>query len=289
MLHHFIINPRWGRTRAGRRIADLEQAARDRKLPYRFTITKRPGHAVELTRRAVAEGAATLIAVGGDGTVHEVLNGLDDKTPLGIVPVGTCNDIAHSLGLPTKNWRAALDVIARGHVLHADVGRCGDRRFLSVAGMGLDSMVGVAANRLPHFLRARATYIPILLANLLIKRPLLFRIVTDRETIEQPAWMVAVANTEAYGGGMRIAPQARPDNGLFHVCIIGPISRLEFIRVFPLVYRGAHVSHPMVRIIEARRVRISCARRCPIIADGEPVGRLPASFEIEPRRLAVFA
>jgi len=288
MLHFFIINPRWGRKRAGGSIAGLEAALRQRNLNYRLAISEKPGHATELARHAVAEGAGAVIAVGGDGTVNEVLNGLSGAATLGIVPVGTCNDIARNLGLPAGDWRAALDVIAAGHVKHVDAARCGDKRFLSVAGMGLDSRVAASFQRLPRFARFRATYVLLLLKSLLTQRPSPFRLVADGKTIAQEAWLVAVANTEAYGGGMRIAPGARPDDGRLHVCIVGPIPRLEFVRWFPRVYRGAHLAHPMFRHIEARSVEISNPRPTPITADGEPFGWLPATFAIEPKAVAVF-
>jgi diacylglycerol kinase (ATP) len=288
MLHVFIINPRWGRKHAGGLIGGLEAALRERKLDYRLAISEQPGHATELAHRAVAEGAGAVVAVGGDGTVNEVLNGLSGNAMLGVVPVGTCNDIARNLRLPAGDWRAALDVIAAGHVKCVDVARCGDKRFLSVAGMGLDSRVAVAFQRLPRFARFRATYVLLLLKSLLTQRPSPFRLVVDGETLEQEAWLVAVANTEAYGGGMRIAPGARPDDGRLHVCIVGAIPRLEFVRWFPRVYRGAHLAHPMFRHIEARSVEISSPRPTPITADGEPFGWLPASIILEPKAVAVF-
>lgn len=288
MLHVFIVNPKAGRNRPADRIAALEQAARDHRLDYRIVVTEAPGHATALARRAIAESAGAVVAVGGDGTVNEVLNGLDNKTSLGIVATGTCNDIARNLGLPERDCHVAADVIAAGHVVRVDAGRCGERRFLSVAGMGLDSRVALSFKRLPRFLRRRAAYVLLLFKNLLARRPSLFRITADGETIEQKAWMVAVANTEAYGGGMRIAPRAKATDGLLHMCIVGDGPRREIIRSFPLVWRGEHLTHPIVRTFEVRKIQVSSDVPTPVIADGEHIGWLPVAIAVEPRSVPVF-
>ncbi|KPL07460.1 hypothetical protein AMJ85_09505 [candidate division BRC1 bacterium SM23_51] len=289
MLHSFIVNPKAGRGRVRRLIATLEQAVRDQKLDYRLVVTERPGHATELARSAVAQGAGAVVAVGGDGTVNEVLNGLDGETALGIVPVGAGNDIARNIGLPVDDWRAVLRIIAAGQVVRADVGRCGDRRFLSVAGTGLDSRVAMTFNRLPVRLRYRSAYAAFVFTHLLTGRPSTFRLVVDGETIERDGWLVAVANTECYGGGMRVAPHARPDDGRLHVCLVSDGPRMEFARAFPLVYRGDHLSHPMVHSFEAKAIDLSSSRASPVTTDGEHIGWLPASITVEPQAVAIFS
>jgi len=289
MLHCFIINPQARRGSASQLIRSLEEALRAHRMDYRIVASEKGGQATELARDAVAQGAEAVVAVGGDGTVNEVLNGLGAETRFGILPVGTCNDIASNLGLPVKDWRAALDIIAAGHTMQADVGRCGERRFLSVAAIGLDSEVGMAFRRLPRLLRCRAAYTLLLFLKLMTQRPSMFRLTLNGKTIERNVWLVAVANTACYGGGMRIAPRARPDDGRLHVCIVGDGPRREIIRSFPLVYRGEHVTHPMVRMFETREIHISSSMATPIIADGEHFGWLPASLAVEPQALAVFA
>jgi diacylglycerol kinase (ATP) len=288
MRYAFIVNPRAKRTGAGRLAENLESALRNRGLDYRLLFVERRGQGGELARRAVADGADAVVAVGGDGTINEVLNGLDDRRPLGIVPVGTCNDIARNLGLPHRDWHAALDVIAAGRTRRIDVARCNERRFLSVAGSGLDGCIGVAVNRIPRLLRNPAWYVVLLFRYLLTQRPVAFRLIVDGEVIEQDAWMVAVANTEAYAGGMRIAPRARPDDGRLHVCIVGKASRLELLRRLPLVYSGRHTTHPIVRMLEGKTVEVTCARPCRVIADGEDLGWLPLEIGIAPQAIPVF-
>ena len=289
MEYVFVVNRKAKRGGSRNFLERFEQHLRAKNLEYRLVVVDRPGGGAELAREAVARGAGAVIAVGGDGTVNEALNGLSGGTAFGIIPVGTCNDAARNLGLP-RDWRQALDVVAAGRVVRADLGRCGEQRFLTVAGMALDSFVGMAMNRLPRVLRRPFAYVPVLVAKILTRRPMAFRLVVDGRAIEERAWMVAVANTRAYAGGMRIAPNARMDDGRLHVCVIRECSRWELIRKFPLVYSGRHLGHPIVRMYEAERsVEIACSEPCPIIADGEHAGWLPATFTIEAGSLAVFA
>jgi diacylglycerol kinase (ATP) len=190
--------------------------------------------------------------------------------------------------VPCGDWLAALDVIAGGEVRHVDAGRCGNRRFLSVAGAGLDSRVALIHQRLPRLLQGTVAYSALVLAKLFTGRPMRFRIAVDGEKFEQHAWMVAVANMERYAGGMRIAPEARPDDGRLHVCVIGHGPRREVVRAFPRVFQGTHTSHPMVQMLEAKAVYLSCDEPTPVIADGEHVGWLPTTFAVEPRAVALL-
>jgi YegS/Rv2252/BmrU family lipid kinase len=287
MEYAFIVNPR--ANGAGRGFLDrFEESLRARKIDYRLIPNARPGAGAEMARAAVALGAGTVVAVGGDGTINEVLNGISGETAFGIIPAGTCNDAARNLGVP-RDWRQALEVVVAGRTVRADVGRCGDRRFLTVAGAGLDSFAALVMNRLPAPLRRPLVYAPILAAQLLTHRPMAFRLVVDGAVLEPEAWMIAVANTQAYGGGMRIAPAARMDDGRLHVCVVVASSRLEIIRNFPSVYSGRHLDHPAVRMYQAQRsVELACPRRCPVIADGEHVGWLPATFTIEARSVSLL-
>jgi len=285
---HFIVNSRARGTGESDFLDRLEKQIRLCGLAHRIVRPERRGHATALAREACAQGAAGVVAVGGDGTIHEVLNGLDERTPLGILPVGTCNDIARNLGLPA-DWRTALGIVAAGRTARVDVGLCGERRFLSVAGTGLDARVGLQVNRLPRGVRGGLAYHAFLFAHLLLSGPQTFRFVLEDEVIEEKAWLVAVANTEAYGGGLRIAPAARPDDGRLHVCVIRNMSRRELIRRFPLVYRGEHVTHPLVRSFATRAVElVAVSGSSPLIADGEPAGWLPVSLRIRPQAVEVF-
>ena len=115
-----------------------------------------------------------------------------------------------------------------------------------------------------------------------------FRITLDGRSLQQRGWMVAVANTEGYAGGMRIAPRARPDDGRLHVCLVGDGSRVDIARTLPRVYSGRHVTHPHFHAFEARTVEIACDRPHPLLIDGEIAGWLPAAMSVEAGALEVL-
>jgi diacylglycerol kinase (ATP) len=236
-----------------------------------------------------------LVVVGGDGMVNLGVNLLaGTPTPLGIVPAGTGNDIARALGLPVGDWADAAGAVARALTADArrlDAVRCtgahGTRWFAGVLGAGFDSVVNERANRW-SWPRGRARYNLAIARELPTFRPREYRIELDGVLWTTPAMLVAVANGPSYGGGMRVCPDARMDDGLLDVLVVEPISRTEFVRIFPRVYSGTHVSHPRVVIRRAAHVRVD-APRIVGYADGERLGALPLECTTVPGALALLA
>jgi diacylglycerol kinase (ATP) len=290
----FVVNPAAGGGR-GRRVAALVRARLDERgvTGAEVVFTERPGHATTLARDAAAAGFAPIVGVAGDGTLSEIANGLldaEDAPPLAVVPVGTGNDFARSLALPT-DLAAAVDLAVSDVAPRAiDVGRCGARCFLNTAGVGFDAEVGRAVNSAPSALRHGA--LPFVLYTLLeltrSRKPLL-RIRLDDTVIEQRAFMVSIGNGPCSGGGMRICPDASRDDGLLDVCIVGDVSRLEVVRLLPKVFSGGHTSHPKVDMRRARTVRVEGPAGTYVQVDGEVVGTLPAEFSVLPSALRVIA
>lgn len=238
-------------------------------------------------RDRVAAGVDALVAVGGDGLVNlalQVVAGTD--TPLGLIPAGTGNDIARAAGIPLRDPAAAVDVVAAGHVRAVDAGRAAGRWFAGVLGSGFDSMVNERANRM-HWPRGRMRYNLAMLAELRTFRPVPFVIELDGEPWETEAMLVAVGNGPSYGGGMRVCPGADLGDGLFDLTVLGPISKPEFIKVFPQVYSGRHVNHPAVTVRRARVVSLA-ATGVSAYADGERVSMLPITCETVPGALRLF-
>lgn len=239
----------------------------------------------------IARGVDTLVVVGGDGMVHLGANlCAGTSTRLAMVAAGTGNDIARHLGLPVRDLAAAVRIVDEGAERRIDLGRvtggAADARwFAGVLGAGFDAVVGARAARM-RWPRGRMRYNLAVLRELPVFRPIPYAVELDGERVETRAMLVAVANTSSFGGGMRVCPDADVSDGLFDVLVVHAISTLAFLRVFPLVFSGRHVTHPAVEIRRARRVRLE-AHGIHAQADGEQIAVLPLDVEIVPGALAV--
>ncbi|WP_136519999.1 diacylglycerol/lipid kinase family protein [Cellulomonas telluris] len=258
--------------------------------------------AAEQARAAVRDGVDALVVVGGDGTVHLGAGAVvGTGVPLGVVPAGTGNDVARSLGLPRGDVAAAVAAITRGlstGPVAVDAVRVGppdgaERAwYVGVLSCGLDAAVNARANGL-RWPRGSARYVRALLPELRTFRPYGYRVTCDGTVWEGGGTLVAVASTPWFGGGLHIAPGADPADGLLDVVLAGPLSRVDVVRIFPGVYRGRHVRDPRVTVLRARRVLVEpLAHAGPpppaAFADGEPVGPLPLVAEVVPGALSLL-
>jgi diacylglycerol kinase (ATP) len=256
-----------------------------------------PADAEAACVKAVADGADALIAVGGDGTVHLAVQAVAGTAiPLGIVPCGTGNDLAGALGVPADPVRAATLLARRlltGDTRTIDAVRTTDvhgdhvRWWACVLASGFDSAVNERANRM-RWPRGPRRYDVAILAELARLRPLPYRITLDGTELDTAAVMVAVGNTASYGGSLRICPSADPADGLLDVTVVGPVSRMQLVRVKPRVYSGTHVDHPLVTTYRAAQVRLE-APAVTAYADGEPLAPLPLVLTAVPGALTVLA
>lgn len=287
-----IVNPAAGRGRAARRIAALRESL-DRECSAagasgRMLLTEGPRHAERLARQAVAEGADLVVAAGGDGTVGEVLNGLAGTSArLGLVPLGTGNDLSRHLRVPS-DIAGAVRLLFRGEPRRIDLGVVAGRRFANAAGCGFDATVAERVNR-GLFLRGTPAYLCAVLQTLATYRATHLRLLVDDACVETPALLCAIANSSSYGGGMRVAPDASVCDGLLDVCIVRDVGRIEFLRNFPRVFRGTHVTHPGVTMLLGARVSVRSDPPAPVLVDGEVIGATPVEVSVEPSALTVMA
>jgi diacylglycerol kinase (ATP) len=250
--------------------------------------------AVEQGRAAIESGAIDRLVVGGgDGMVHLGAN-LCAGTPvsLGVIAAGTGNDIARELGLPVRDAAASVQRILSGSLRQVDAARhttaTGEQKwFLGVLAAGFDAVVNERANQLT-WPKGPMRYNLAILRELPVFRAIPYTLVLDGERIDTEAMLVAVGNGPAYGGGMRVTPDASFDDGLLDVLILRKISTFEFLRVFPRVFKGTHVSHHAVQIRRARTVSLE-AKGIVSYADGERFAPLPMSMEVVPGALTVLA
>jgi len=283
-----LVNPTSGKGRGGRLLDPVADRLRLSGIDVDVVVGRDADEAFDRLRNRVAAGVDGVVAVGGDGLLNlalQVVAGTD--VPLGIVPAGTGNDIARALGLALDDPVAAVDLAVAGRTRPVDLGRASGRWFAGVLGSGFDSMVNERANRMT-WPSGRSRYNLAILAELRTFKAVPYTLELDGETWQTEAMLVAVGNGPSYGGGMRVCPDALLDDGLLDVTVLGPISKLEFLRVFPTVYKGTHVDHPAVTVRRARQVSLS-SPGVTAYADGERVSVLPVHAEAVPGALRVFA
>ncbi len=272
-----IVNPLAGNG-AG---ADARDQLRVDFPGWECVSTRAPGEARELAGRAALDRYERVIAVGGDGTVCEVATGLaHTETALGIIAAGTGNDTARNLGIPADPHLAAAMAV-RGEPRSIDLGELRTEQtatcFVNVAGFGFDAEVAARVNRMPKLIGGTLPYVVGVLQTLWQYRAPLMRVSLDDRTVEERVFLVAVANSASYGGGMRIAPGAQPDDGLLDVCLVTHVSRFDVLRLVPKMYSGGHVGHPAVKLFRSRAVSASAERSVSCQADSELVGDLPVA------------
>ncbi len=297
-----LVNPRSGSGRAARRAPVLERRLRERGLSVETVAGRDADDGDARLADALRTPAAALVVVGGDGTVHQGLQHLvGTSTALGILPAGTGNDTARTLGLPSDPAVAA-DLVADelasphgGRVIDTGVVRTSDgteRAFLAVVSTGFDSAVNERANAMT-WPSGRVRYLRAILAELRVFRPVGYRMLLDeglpgQTCVERSGMLVAVGNGPAYGGGMRVCPGARLDDGLLSTTFLAEMPTRTFLRVFPTVFTGTHVARPEVATAAATSVRIEAAGQV-AYADGERVGPLPVRAWVRPASLRVLA
>jgi diacylglycerol kinase (ATP) len=287
-----IANPRAGRGKVGEALPKIERILTDTGLDYRVVRTTHPGHATQAARDALRGGERYLVAAGGDGTVHEVVNGMiaGDQpiaadAVLGVVAAGSGSDFVRSFGLPGDAVEAAHH-LAGDSVRRIDIGKvtCTDgtaemtRYFPNIAEAGLGAAVVARAATLPGFL-GPAKYLCGFWLTLPGFRAGTVRLDADGQEFCWRAHNVVVANCRFYGGGMQISPKSEPDDCALDVLVmVGPKS--EAFTMVPKVYRGTHLPHRNIVELRANRVRVETDLPFQIEADGESLGTTPATFEV---------
>jgi diacylglycerol kinase (ATP) len=277
-----LVNPTSGKGRGARVAGEVLRqlgSRGDRVVELRGDSGEQ---AVELAAKAVAGGLDILAAVGGDGTMHLALQAVaGTDTALAILPVGTGNDGASAVGVPTGSLDAAIAVVLAGDAEPFDVGRVStadgtDRYFLCVCSTGFDSLVNERANCMTRP-SGDARYVLALLAELRQFAPVPYRVVVDGTLVEADAMLVSFGNGPTFGGGMRVCPGADLHDGLLDMLWVHRIGKGELLRVFPRIYAGTHVSHPAVEERPVREVHVEAPGML-AYADGERIGPLPVTI-----------
>ena len=303
-----VVNPRSANGRTGREWPAMERALRTIHPQLSVAMTKKRGQATGLVRNALQEGFAEIIAVGGDGTINEAVNGFFDEdgsiapdAVFSFVTSGTGGDFRKSFGI-APGAAAAIARLKDAQAAPVDVGRVSClsahgapvvRHFINIASFGLSGTVvdSVNRSRIAKLFGGQFAFGFHSALDMLTYKERTVRIRVDN-TFDDTARIstVAIANGQHFGGGMRVAPDARPDDGVFDVIIMGGATRAEALADMKLIYTGEHVNLPHVRVVRGARViavPVAETKGRPVLLemDGESAGRLPATFEILPRAL----
>lgn len=278
-MNRILVNPAAGRGKSRQALSVLHQLAARGELDLR--ISRNAQDLVDQAEDAVQAGVERLVVAGGDGTFHHVAQALVGSTcALGVIPLGRGNDFASVLGVPAV-VDEAFQFALEGPIRTIDVGRVNDRYFTGYFGVGFDSEAALYAHEAPAVLRGTLAYVYSVLRTLVAFRPPVLTVDHDEGNFKGPAMFAVVCNISRFGGGMRIAPAARFDDGELDLVIAKKLGRVEILRVFPKVYTGKHVDHPAVRMHRTRSARISVDQPVAVACDGEPLGRVAAAEGLE--------
>ncbi|RKU08812.1 hypothetical protein C6503_22115 [Candidatus Poribacteria bacterium] len=326
-MNDFIIlaNPISGKGKAKSVAEQAHTALTESGQQGQLMLTSASGDAKRFAQEVVADGTRHVIACGGDGTLHEVVNGIamvPDVT-LGVLPCGRGNDFAAAVGIPLKP-EAAIATLLSGTPIRVDLGRCyqnsdqpsaanensrqgtdeavepepsltdnqqptTDNYFTTIATCGYDTEVSRRASKGTPLFAGTASYAYAAVETLFYYEPPFVRLEGDFGTHEGPLLLAATGITSRYGGGFQIVPDARIDDGLFDVCIIRPVSSLTVLRLLVTLFWGGHVGHPAVSMHQTRTLKIETDTPMLLYADGEPMCETPATIEIIKGGLTVMA
>jgi diacylglycerol kinase (ATP) len=282
------INPISGRGHARKRALIAKQYFSDHGVPVALVEGSSLLDFREKLRTELDRGSISgVIAFGGDGFIHEIIQHVVPREiSLGVIPCGTGNDFARSIGINGLSLTQQLDLIGQSDSHAIDLGRVASTWFAAILSTGFDALVNERAN-LMQWPKGRMRYNIAMIEKILALRALRYRLRLDGDSVEVEATLVTVANGASYGGGMKVCPDAKLNDGFFDVMVLGKVSRLELLKVFPKVYSGRHVGHPAVTFYSCREIEIIGSGSS--FADGEPISSLPLTAECVSSAVKVWA
>jgi diacylglycerol kinase (ATP) len=288
LLHTVLVNPASGGGRGARLSQRLPRFFAQFDLKAEYLLSKTEAHFKELVRRISKEAGRRLIVCGGDGSLNMALSALspESRIVIGLLPCGRGNDLARSLGIP-RNPKDAAALLLAGKERVLDIGYVGDRPFASIAGAGFDALVSIAASK-SKLVKGKLVYLVSAVRELAKYRASHFRIRSEGFAFDGEAMMVSFANAPYYGGGMKLSPASRLDDGMLDVCIVLPMSKARFARKLLSVFKGGHTNTPGFLTAPVQWAEVEAERAMPICADGEHLGSIPARVSIRPGAVTVI-
>ena len=286
LMFLLLANPTSGAGQGRGVTAEVLQELKKREIAFTDISGTSYESAVLNLRSSLRESKSeAVIVVGGDGMVYLAIQELaGTDVPLILIPAGTGNDFARTMNLHLDSPVASLNYALTHQPISVDLGRVNGRYFAEILSTGFDSMVNERANRMR--IRSKIKYDLAMLLELPIFKPIEYEISIDDTRMVSKAMLIAVANGISYGGGMKICPNSDIRDGLFDLMILEPVSKFEFLKVFPRVFKGTHITHPKVKILQGKKITINS--QAIAYADGERIGPLPITAEVVPGALKTW-
>lgn len=263
-----IVNPAGGSGRTMTALPEIEAILRRHKLKYEFHFTQEPLHAVDLVKELI-DDFDVVVAIGGDGTINEIINGLPDfDKPFGMIPIGTGNDFARSCCIPHDSIEDAVKILLANDTKRVDLGVVNGRRFINVLGMGFEGQASDAGRKLT-FIKGSFKYLLGIAWTLIVYKRIPMKITGLNQPIDEDIFLVSVGNGWNVGGGLRLSPKAKLDDGLFDVCLVRDITRRRVVMNFTKLADGTIDSLEEISIIQTNSLKIESPIPIPLHLDGE--------------------
>jgi diacylglycerol kinase (ATP) len=288
-MYYIIFNPTAGAGRSHKALEIVEDILKEKNKEYIVHKTEYREHAIELARGAVGKGYEGIISVGGDGTLLEAAQALQDTDEvLGIIPAGTGNDFREAIGVP-GDVAQALEIILAGHSMRVDTGLInGTKSFLNVAGTGFDVEVIRNTNKVRRAFTGGFAYFLGIVMSILGYKNKKLRITADGKKMEREVLLIAVANGRCFGGGLRISPRSDIADGLLNVVILNKIAKPRILIELPKLKKGQLERISVAEQFVCKEITIECDEKQHFDLDGEIAGETPATFTLKEKALRVF-
>lgn len=283
MRYFFIVNPAAGNGRAKHVWNQLHDILLANHIDFGYALTTEPKDATAMAADIASAGYDSIVAVGGDGTLHEIVAGVPPHTVLGVIPAGTGNDFARMVGMPMQP-AAAWQALQNAEQVAIDCGLVNGHPFLNIAGLGFDAQVAQHMQHRKFGARGMWSYLLAVVRVLFSFKSPHITVEIDKKQFDYNVLLLAVGNGTYLGGGMRMCPNADIHDGLLDVCIIENVNRLQILYHLPKILRGTHIHHQKVHYTKARHIKVS-GDTVPFHADGELIGHVPVEFSIKPKHL----
>ncbi len=303
----FIINPKAGNGRGEKVWEKVKRNLQEQNIPYRSFFTQRPGHGKDIAQQMAHihhEHLKGIVTVGGDGTMHEVINGLSHHPaiPVSFIPAGSGNDFARGFKIPRATAQALLHIVSKkSRIRRFDIGEYRLRKrkhkpsfFTSSLGIGFDGEVARRTNEskykgiLNKIGLGSLSYIITVVKLAMTYQPFQLKMKVDGKELEfSDVWLIATTNIKYYGGGMKISPDAIPNDGLLNVCIVHNLSRRKLLILFGTVFLGLHTKLKEVTLLVGKEIEVDTNKPVTMHADGELIGSTPVNIKIHSKRLLV--
>jgi diacylglycerol kinase (ATP) len=283
-----VINPVSGQGKGAQIGTHVAGYLNSRGMSYEIIIGRNGMDQADLLQRFLDRNpdCSGVIAVGGDGLLHLVLQKIiPAQVPLALIPAGTGNDFVRTLGWSLEDVDTILEAVLTKKPRSVDLGVVDGEWFAAILSTGFDSIVNERANAM-SWPKGPQKYNAAIAIEIPRFKPRHYEIILDDRTISTQAMLIAVSNGRSYGGGMLVCPYAEITDGYFDVMVLHPVSKLEFIKVFPRVFKGTHITHPAVEIVRSKSVKITADAVA--YADGERIGQLPVSAQCMPGALMTW-